>query len=85
MRCRTARASSSIGSAYGAQLAAAPDAATPIMRIDISQAGGFGRMQLAAEEQGVPALGYVVSYRALQSALDAALARTGVACATASW
>jgi 2-octaprenyl-6-methoxyphenol hydroxylase len=60
-------------------LAAMPDAATPITRVDISQAGGFGRMQLAAEEQGVPALGYVVSYRALQAALDAALARTGVA------
>lgn len=60
-------------------LAAAPGAATPILRIDISQAGGFGRMQLAAEEQGVPALGYVVSYRALQAALDAALSRTRVA------
>ena len=44
-----------------------PDAATPIARIDISQAGGFGAMQLAADEQGLPALGYVVSYRALQA------------------
>jgi len=60
-------------------LAAVPDAVTPITRIDISQAGGFGQMQLVAEEQGVPALGYVVSYRALQAALDAALARTGLA------
>ena len=60
-------------------LAATPDAATPITRIDISQAGGFGAMELAAEEQGVPALGYVVSYRALQAALDAALARSRVA------
>jgi 2-octaprenyl-6-methoxyphenol hydroxylase len=59
-------------------LAAMPDAATPITRIDISQAGGFGAMQLAAEEQGVPALGYVVSYRALQRALDDALARSRV-------
>ena len=55
------------------------DAVTPITRIDISQAGGFGAMRLAAEEQGLPALGYVVSYRALQRALDAALARSGVA------
>src|SRR6188472_269823 len=59
-------------------LAATADAVTPITRIDISQAGGFGAMQLAAEEQGVPALGYVVSYRALQAALDAALARSGI-------
>jgi 2-octaprenyl-6-methoxyphenol hydroxylase len=60
-------------------LAATTDAATAITRIDISQAGGFGTMQLAAEEQGVPALGYVVSYRALQLALDGALARSRVA------
>jgi 2-octaprenyl-6-methoxyphenol hydroxylase len=60
-------------------LAADPGAVTPITRIDISQAGGFGAMHLAAEEQGVPALGYVVSYRALQAALDRALARSGIA------
>jgi len=59
-------------------LADTADAVTPITRIDISQAGGFGAMELAAEEQGVPALGYVVSYRALQRALDAALARSRV-------
>src|SRR5207244_8703844 len=34
--------------------------------------------RLSASEQGVPALGYVVSYIALQRALDAALARTSV-------
>lgn len=60
-------------------LAAMPGAATPITRIDVSQSGGFGRMQLDAEEQGLPALGYVVSYRALQAALDAALADANVA------
>jgi 2-octaprenyl-6-methoxyphenol hydroxylase len=59
-------------------LAAMPDAATPIARIDISQAGGFGAMHLSADEQGIPALGYVVSYRALQAALDSALVRSGV-------
>jgi 2-octaprenyl-6-methoxyphenol hydroxylase len=59
-------------------LADTAGAVTPITRIDISQVGGFGAMQLAAEEQGVPALGYVVSYRALQRALDAALARSTV-------
>src|SRR6478735_5158207 len=59
-------------------LAAQPDAVTPITSIDISQRGGFGRARLEAREQGVPALGYVVSYTALQLALDAALARAGV-------
>jgi 2-octaprenyl-6-methoxyphenol hydroxylase len=59
-------------------LAAAPGAVTPIEAIDISQAGGFGAARLAAAEQRLPALGYVVGYRALQSALDAALARAGL-------
>ena len=57
-------------------LAAMPGAVTPIVEIDISQAGGFGVTRLVAEEQGLPALGYVVSYRALQAAIDDALART---------
>ena len=60
------------------EIVRAPDAATPITSIDVSQAGGFGRVRLEAEEQGIPALGYVVGYRALQGALDASLARTGV-------
>jgi len=42
-------------------LADTADAVTAITRIDISQAGGFGSMQLASEEQGVPALGYVLA------------------------
>ena len=54
-------------------------ALTPIARIDISQAGGFGQTALDAQEHGLPALGYVVSYRALQAALDAALGRSTVA------
>jgi len=53
-------------------------AATAITAIDVSQAGGFGTMRIDAREQNLPALGYVVSYRALQAALDAALARTRV-------
>src|SRR4051812_22321951 len=52
-------------------LAATAGSVTPIMAIDVSQAGGFGHARLTAQEQGVPALGYVVAYRALQSALDA--------------
>jgi len=61
-------------------LVASPGAATPIAAIDVSQAGGFGGVRLTADEQGVPALGYVVSYRALSQVLDAALAgaRVGV-------
>lgn len=53
--------------------------ATPIETIDISQKGGFGVTQLTAREAGVPALGYVVRYGELQAALDAALARAGIA------
>ena len=59
-------------------LACEPGAVTPITAIDVSQAGGFGAVQLTAAEQRVPALGYVVSYRALSRVLDAALQRTGV-------
>jgi 2-octaprenyl-6-methoxyphenol hydroxylase len=60
-------------------LSLAAGALTPIVRIDISQEGGFGQAQLTAQEHGLSALGYVVSYRALQAALDAALARSSVA------
>jgi len=58
------------------RLAAIAGAVTPITTIDISQAGGFGVTRLDASEQALPALGYVVSYPALQSAIDAALAAT---------
>ena len=60
------------------EVAAATGAVTPITSIDISQRAGFGRARLHARDQGVDALGYVVSYRALQHALDAALTRAGV-------
>lgn len=59
-------------------VAAVAGAVTPITAIDISQRGGFGTARLDADEQQVPALGYVVSYRALQCALDAALVRAAV-------
>jgi 2-octaprenyl-6-methoxyphenol hydroxylase len=62
-----------------APLAATEGAVTPITDIDISQSGGFGLTRLSAAEQGLPALGYVASYRALQAALDVALARTRTA------
>ncbi len=60
------------------RLAAKAGAVTPIIEIDISQAGGFGVTRLTADEQEIPALGYVVSYRGLQAAIDEALARTGI-------
>lgn len=55
------------------RLAEAGGAVTPITTIEISQAGHFGRTVLRADEQGLPALGYVVRYRDLQAALDAGL------------
>lgn len=48
-------------------------ATTPIRTIHVSQAGGFGRVQLGAPEAGVPALGYVTQYAELVAALRARL------------
>jgi 2-octaprenyl-6-methoxyphenol hydroxylase len=62
-----------------AVLEASEGAVTAIREIDVSQARGFGVTRLYAHEQRLPALGYVVSYLALQSALDAALQRSNVA------
>ena len=45
-------------------------APTPILSIHVSQRGGFGCGVLNASQAGVPALGYVVSYGELQSALQ---------------
>jgi len=59
-------------------LASTPRAVTPIATIDISQAGGFGVTVLDAADHGLPALGYVVSYRALTAALDAGLAKCAI-------
>src|SRR4051812_39341346 len=47
---------------------------TRIETIHVSQAGGFGRATLQAADAGVPALGYVVEYSELASALRAACA-----------
>jgi 2-octaprenyl-6-methoxyphenol hydroxylase len=59
-------------------VAAVPGGVTAITAIDVSQRGGFGAVRLDAHDHGVPALGYVVSYRALQAALDAGLVRAGM-------
>ncbi|MDH4324388.1 MAG: FAD-dependent monooxygenase [Betaproteobacteria bacterium] len=44
---------------------------TPILTIQVSQAGGFGRTRMDADDAGVPALGYVTQYAALLAALRA--------------
>ena len=48
-------------------------AATPIETIHISQKNGFGRTVLERHDYALPALGYVVRYRDLASALSAQL------------
>jgi len=47
---------------------------TPIDTIHVSQRGGYGRSLLTAAAAGLPALGYVLRYAALQRALGARLA-----------
>lgn len=53
--------------------------ATEIHAIHTSQKGGFGRSLIKREDGEVPALGYVLSYADLQSALDTALEREQIA------
>lgn len=60
------------------KLGAWPDTATPITAIHVSERQSFGRTLLKADELDVPALGYVLTYSALQAALDDALQRSGV-------
>ncbi len=51
---------------------------TPIDSIHISQKGGPGRTLLEASEQGIPALGYTVSFAALTASLAARLGEMGI-------
>jgi 2-octaprenyl-6-methoxyphenol hydroxylase len=51
-------------------------AGTPIHDIHVSQRSGFGRTVIDRNEQGVPALGYVMRYRDLAAALDARIDST---------
>lgn len=48
-------------------------APTPIDRIHVSRAGGFGRTVFDAADAGVPALGYVLEYSALLGSLHRAV------------
>jgi 2-octaprenyl-6-methoxyphenol hydroxylase len=52
--------------------------ATPIDSIHISQKGGPGRTLMHASDHGLPALGYTVPYAALEEALAARLAKSGI-------
>lgn len=51
---------------------------TPITAIHISQRGGFGTTRLSAADEKLPALGYVLSYGSLTTALDAELVSAGI-------
>ncbi len=55
-----------------------PSDATPIKRIHVSQRGHFGRTLIDHDEHGLPALGYVVRYGPLVTALTQAVAKTSV-------
>jgi len=57
---------------------------TPILTIHVSHKGGMGRALLTAKEEGVPALGYVLSYGDLGRALDRALKENRVSVRYAS-
>jgi 2-octaprenyl-6-methoxyphenol hydroxylase len=52
---------------------------TDITTIHISHQGGLGRTKITAEDEGVPALGYVLAAGDLAAALDAALAKADIA------
>jgi 2-octaprenyl-6-methoxyphenol hydroxylase len=52
--------------------------ATAITRIHVSQRGGFGRVEITAENEQVPALGYVIDYARLNATLSQAMAVRGV-------
>lgn len=53
-------------------------AATRIDAIHISQQGRFGRTRITAQQQGVPALGYVCAISSISAALDDALTAAGI-------
>lgn len=53
-------------------------AVTPIETVHVSQRSGFGTTCLGSADAGVPALGYVLDYRALVSALAGAVREGGL-------
>lgn len=52
---------------------------TPIKTIHVSHQGGLGRTLIRAEEENVPALGYVLAAGDLAAALDAAVTAANIA------
>ncbi len=58
------------------------DGVTPIVDIHVSQKGGPGRTVISCADQGLAALGYTVSYAALEEVLERRLAALG---ARVSW
>ncbi|MEW6512932.1 MAG: FAD-dependent monooxygenase [Pseudomonadota bacterium] len=52
---------------------------TPITTIHVSHAGGLGRTLIRAEEENVPALGYVLAAGDLATALDKAISTSDIA------
>ena len=54
-------------------------AATAITAIHVSQRGSFGRTMLRAEDEGLPALGYVATATSLIDALEHAARQSGLA------
>jgi len=67
-----------------ATLAAAPRAAADIHTIHVSQRGRLGRTLIRHDDFGVPVLGRVARYDAIQTALEGALAQRGVPVLTGS-
>jgi len=51
---------------------------TPIETVHVSQRAGFGSTRLTAADAGVPALGYVIDYRALVAPLAEAVRATAM-------
>jgi 2-octaprenyl-6-methoxyphenol hydroxylase len=52
--------------------------AAPIRRIHVSDRGHFGKLRMSAEQEGVPALGYVATARVLEDEIALALAASQV-------
>jgi len=58
---------------------------TTIQTVHVSQAGGFGRTVIRADELDVPALGYVTDLAPLTGALLAAVSHTQIAGRVTNW
>lgn len=56
------------------------DKATAIKNIHISDRGHFGKTRLSAAESGVPALGYVIAARDIETHLTDLVAQTSITC-----